>query len=172
MDTATNNPPRRPGPEVPELALTDAERTTLSWARRGQLRPGAGVALSDRAGLCQERQQPAVATRLGISRPMVTKWRSRLSPAGWRAGRRAPAWGGPHHHRRAGRAGAGTDVGDHPLRRHHWSTRSLARQLGMSQSAISRIWRALGSSRTWSIPSSCRPTHSSSTRSATWSGST
>jgi hypothetical protein len=26
----------------------------------------------------------------------------------------------------------------------HWSTRSLARQLGMSQSAISRIWRAFG----------------------------
>jgi hypothetical protein len=26
----------------------------------------------------------------------------------------------------------------------HWSTRSLARQLGMSPAAISRIWRALG----------------------------
>jgi DNA-binding MurR/RpiR family transcriptional regulator len=26
----------------------------------------------------------------------------------------------------------------------HWSTRSLARHLGMSQSAISRIWRAVG----------------------------
>ena len=26
----------------------------------------------------------------------------------------------------------------------HWSTRGLARQLGMSQSAISRIWRAFG----------------------------
>ncbi len=26
----------------------------------------------------------------------------------------------------------------------HWSTRSLARELGMSQSAVSRIWRAFG----------------------------
>jgi hypothetical protein len=26
----------------------------------------------------------------------------------------------------------------------HWSTRSLARQVGLSQSAISRIWRAFG----------------------------
>src|SRR5215213_9072399 len=26
----------------------------------------------------------------------------------------------------------------------HWSTRSLARAIGMSQSAISRIWRAFG----------------------------
>jgi hypothetical protein len=26
----------------------------------------------------------------------------------------------------------------------HWSTRSMAKQMGMSQSAISRIWRAFG----------------------------
>jgi len=26
----------------------------------------------------------------------------------------------------------------------HWSTRSLARALGMNQTAVSRIWRALG----------------------------
>ena len=30
----------------------------------------------------------------------------------------------------------------------HWSTRSLARQLGMSQTSIRRIWRAFGSNRT------------------------
>ena len=29
----------------------------------------------------------------------------------------------------------------------HWSTRSLARELGMSQSAVSRIWRAYGLAR-------------------------
>jgi Homeodomain-like domain len=29
----------------------------------------------------------------------------------------------------------------------HWSTRSLANATGMSQSAISRIWRAFGLSR-------------------------
>ena len=35
MDTATTNPPRRRGPKLPELALTDEERTTLErWARR------------------------------------------------------------------------------------------------------------------------------------------
>jgi hypothetical protein len=34
MDTATHTPPRR-GPELPELALTDEERTTPErWARR------------------------------------------------------------------------------------------------------------------------------------------
>jgi hypothetical protein len=31
-----------------------------------------------------------------------------------------------------------------PANATHWSTRSLARQLGMSPSAISRIWRAFG----------------------------
>ena len=35
METATDTPPRRRGPKLPELALTDEERTTLErWARR------------------------------------------------------------------------------------------------------------------------------------------
>jgi deoxyhypusine synthase len=31
----------------------------------------------------------------------------------------------------------------------HWSTRSMTRQMGMSQSAVSRIWRALGLLQLW-----------------------
>ncbi len=50
----------------------------------------------------------------------------------------------------------------------HWSTRSMAKATGMSQTAVSRIWRALSSSRTASRPGSCRPIRSSSRRSATW----
>ena len=35
MDTATDTPPRRRGPKLPELALTEDERATLQrWARR------------------------------------------------------------------------------------------------------------------------------------------
>jgi transposase len=55
----------------------------------------------------------------------------------------------------------------------HWSTRNLACQLGMSQSAISRIWRAFGlKPHLVDTPSSCPPTPSASTRSATSSGCT
>jgi DNA-binding MurR/RpiR family transcriptional regulator len=31
-----------------------------------------------------------------------------------------------------------------PANATHWSTRSLAAELGLSQSAVSRIWRAFG----------------------------
>jgi transposase len=63
-----------------------------------------------------------------------------------------------------------TTLEEAPTDATHWSTRGMARATGLSQTAISRIWRALGSSPTWTRRGSCRPTRSSSTRSATWSG--
>ena len=111
----------------------------------GQVQSGAGVALSDRAGLRLRRQQPGVAERLGISRPTVTKWRSRF------VARRLE---GLADEPRPGAARTITDeqveqvlvmtLEATPKDATHWSTRSLARATGMSQSAISRIWRAFG----------------------------
>jgi transposase len=87
----------------------------------------------------------AVADRLGISRPTATKWRSRF------VARRLE---GLADEPRPGAARTITDeqveqvlvttLETTPADATHWSTRSLARQLGMSQSAISRIWRAFG----------------------------
>src|SRR5215217_3720997 len=163
MDTATTNPPRRRGPKLPELALTDEERTTLErWARRAKSRQA--LALRCRIVLaCAEGLSNAeVVKRLGVSRPTVTKWRSRF------VARRLE---GLADEPRPGAARTITDeqveqvlvatLETTPADATHWSTRSLARQLGMSQSAISRIWRAFGSSHTWSTPSSCPPTRSS-----------
>src|SRR5512133_2962384 len=146
MDTATPTPPRRRGPKLPELALCDEERITLQrWARRA--RSGQALALFCRIVLaCASGASNAeVAARLGISRPTVTKWRSRF------VGRRLE---GLADEPRPGAARTITDeqveqvlvatLETTPADATHWSTRSLARQLGMSQSAISRIWRAFG----------------------------
>jgi transposase len=146
MDTATQTPPRRRGPKLPELALSDEERTTLQrWARRAT--SGQALALRCRIVLaCAEgASNQAVAARLGISRPTVTKWRSRF------VARRLE---GLADEPRPGAARTITDeqveqvlvatLETTPAAATHWSTRSLARQLGMSQSAISRIWRAFG----------------------------
>ena len=55
----------------------------------------------------------------------------------------------------------------------HWSTRSMARSAGLSQSAVSRIWRAFGlKPHAVADVEAVAPTRSSSTRSATSSGST
>jgi len=146
MDTATQTPPRRRGPKLPELALSDEERTTLQrWARRAT--SGQALALRCRIVLaCAEgASNAAVAARLGISRPTVTKWRSRF------VARRLE---GLADEPRPGAARTITDtqveqvlvatLETTPADASHWSTRSLARQLGMSQSAINRIWRAFG----------------------------
>jgi transposase len=146
MDTATDTPARRRGPKLPELALSDEERTTLErWARRRS--SGQALALRCRIVLAwaSGASNAAVAARLGISRPTVTKWRARF------VARRLE---GLADEPRPGAARTITDeqveqvlvatLETTPADATHWSTRSLARQLGMSQSAISRIWRAFG----------------------------
>jgi transposase len=146
MDATTELRPRRRGPKLPELALTDQERTTLErWARRRT--SGQALALRCRIVLaCAEgHSNQAVANRLGISKPTVTKWRSRF------VARRLEGLADEP------RPGAARTIGDEQIERvlvmtlettpkdaTHWSTRSLARKLGMSQSAIARIWRAFG----------------------------
>jgi transposase len=78
-ETASHAPARRRGPKLPELTLTDDERTTLQrWARRAK--SSQALALRCRIVLaCAEGvSNQAVAERLGVSRPTVTKWRSRF----------------------------------------------------------------------------------------------
>jgi transposase len=146
MDTRTDPPPRRRGPKLPELALTDDERTTLQrWARRRS----SSQALAERCRIvlaCAEgASNIQVAQRLGVSRPTVTKWRSRF------VARRLE---GLADEPRPGAARKLTDeqvervivttLETTPADATHWSTRSLARALGMNQTAVSRIWRAFG----------------------------
>jgi transposase len=142
----TTDAPRRPGPKLPELALTDEERATLQrWARRRN--SGQALALRCRIVLaCAEGHgNQAVADRLGISKPTVTKWRSRF------VARRLEGLADEP------RPGAARTITDEQVERvltltlettpkdaTHWSTRGLAAHVGMSQSAISRTWRAFG----------------------------
>jgi transposase len=146
MTPMTDTGPRRPGPKLAKLALSDDERATLQhWARRRT--SSQALALRCRIVLaCAEgHSNQAVADRLGISKPTVTKWRSRF------VARRLE---GLADEPRPGAARTITDtqveqvlvatLETTPADATHWSTRSLARQLGMSQSAISRIWRAFG----------------------------
>jgi transposase len=146
MDTATHTTPRRRGPKLPELALTDEERTTLErWARRAKSSQALALRCRIVLACASGASNAEVVKRLGVSRPTVTKWRSRF------VARRLE---GLADEPRPGAARTITDeqveqvltltLEATPSDATHWSTRSLARQLGMSQSAISRIWRAFG----------------------------
>ena len=156
-----------------ELVLTDDERQTLTtWAEPAQEHPAARHPRPDRPGLRrgpgqQGRRRPA-RRLLGHRRHLAAA--VRRAPAG-RPGRRAPARGPAHDHRRRRRAGRHPDAGDqaqgrHPLEhpRHGRGRRAVA--VGRRPHLAGLRPEAAPAPR----PSSSRPTRSSSRRSATSSG--
>ena len=136
---------RRGRPTVP-VVLSGEERETLErWARR----PKSAQALALRCRIvlaaAEGETNKEIAAGLGCSSSTVGKWRSRF------AERRLD---GLHDEPRPGKPRAISDhdvervivktLEETPLDATHWSTRSMAKATGMSQSAISRIWRAFG----------------------------
>jgi transposase len=86
-----------------------------------------------------------VATRLRITPQTVGKWRSRFVARRLDGLLDEPRPGAP---RQIGDAQiervVATTLNQRPRDATHWSTRSLAKKLGLSQTAVSRIWRAFG----------------------------
>ena len=128
------------------LDLTDDERAQLvSWTRRRT--SAQALALRSRIVLLAAagRKNTEIAGELGVHRNMVAKWRSRFL-----------------EHRLDGlcdepRPGQPRKISDEqveqvvvrtlegaPKDATHWSTRSMAREVGLNQSAVHRIWKAFG----------------------------
>jgi transposase len=128
------------------IELSDGERAQLeAWARR----PTSAQALALRSRIvllaADGLKNVVIARELGVHRPMVTKWRARFA-----------------EHRLDGlvdepRPGRPRTIGDErveevivktlettPKDATHWSTRSMAAETGLTQTAVSRIWRAFG----------------------------
>ena len=126
--------------------MTDVERAELEgWARRRT--SAAGLAMRSRIVLAAAdgESNSDIARRLGVSRTTVKRWRNRFVE---------DRCDGLLDEPRPGRPRA---VGDAqiealitatlettPKDATHWSTRSMAEHLGMSQSTVSRVWRAFG----------------------------
>ncbi|MFG3351160.1 IS630 family transposase [Streptomyces sp. NPDC048001] len=136
-----------PGPKPLPLELSDRERGVLrGWLRKRT----AGQALVLRARIvlaCAEgRPNSQVAQELGISRETVRKWRSRFAADRLEGLVDAPRSGAPRRitDEQVESLFAGTLYQAPPSGDSHWSTRSMAQAAGMSQSTVSRIWRAFG----------------------------
>src|SRR5947208_4753810 len=129
-----------------EVVLTDEERETLErWARR----PTSAQALAFRCRIvlaaAEGRASKQIAAELGCNHNTVSKWRGRFARRGF---------DGLHDEPRPGKPRSIRDedvervivktLEKQPANATHWSTRSMATATGMSQSAISRIWRAFG----------------------------
>jgi transposase-like protein len=166
-----------PSPKLVPLVLSDAERASLEVLSRKRT---ASQSLAERARVvlaCADEDGVApltrVAARTGLSRESLRKWRVRFMEGRIDALADAP---GPEQRkitddqvealvtRTLTEKGRGQDS--------HWSTRSMAAETGLSQSSVSRIWRAFGlkphAVETWKLSTD----RSSSARSATSSAST
>jgi transposase len=134
----------RRGRPVDPITLTADERTTLDqWARR----PKTAQALAQRARIilacATESTNGAVADRLGVTRQMVERWRRRFAHQRTDGLLDEPRPGAPrritdaHVEQMLTRTLEST-----PRNATHWSTRAMAKACGLSQTAVSRIWRA------------------------------
>jgi len=134
----------RTGRPIAPLSLAVEERETLQrWARR----PKSAQALAQRSRIVLEcasgSANTAVARKLGVTHQTVGKWRQRFVERRLDGLLDEP------------RPGAPRQVSDAQIERvvrltlesipadaTHWSTRAMARRSGLSQTMITRIWRA------------------------------
>jgi transposase len=129
-----------------EVLLSNEEREVLErWARR----PTSAQALALRCRIvlaaADGERSTDIAERLGCTRSTVGRWRGRFAERGL---------DGLHDEPRPGKPRQISDedvervvvktLEEQPRNATHWSTRQMAQATGMSQSAISRIWRAFG----------------------------
>jgi transposase len=135
-----------PSPVAAAVVLDDDEREQLKrWTRR----PTSAQALAQRARIvllaADGRNNSEIAAKLGITRGMAAKWRVRFVEH---------RLDGLTDEPRPGRPRTVTDdrveevivrtLETTPKDATHWSTRSMAKEVGLTQSAVSRIWRAFG----------------------------
>lgn len=145
------------GPAPVQIVLSDVEREQLeSWARRRT--SAAGLAMRSRIVLAAAEggSNTEIAARLEQHRNTVARWRKRFLEA---------RLDGLVDEPRSGRPRTVDDtqveklitetLENAPKADTHWSTRSMAAHLGMSQSTVSRVWRAFGlaphKAETWKL---------------------
>ena len=132
------------GRPIAPVDLNDQDRDILQrWVRR----PKSAQALALRARIiltvAEGSSNTTAAEQLGITIQTVGKWRKRFQDQGVDGLLDAP------------RPGAQRTITDQDVERvltltlesqpqaaTHWSTRSMAQRCGLSESAVSRIWRA------------------------------
>jgi len=135
-----------PSPVAVSIQLTEGEREQLlSWSRRHT--SAQALALRSRIvlGAAEGQSSSELAGELGVSVATVRKWRNRFA---------AERLDGLVDEPRPGRPRTITDaqvdevitqtLESMPKDATHWSTRSMAAHVGLTQTAVSSIWRAFG----------------------------
>src|SRR5215210_821877 len=129
-----------------EVVVSGEEREVLErWARRRTSSQALAFRCRIVLAAAEGRASQEIAAELGCNDSTVGRWRGRF------ARRRLD---GLHDEPRPGKPRSISDedvervivktLEQRPVDATHWSTRSMAAATGMSQTAVSRIWRAFG----------------------------
>src|SRR2546425_5477983 len=130
-----------------KINLSEAQRDELERQARSRT---ATVRLAARAKMilmaAEGKQDQQIAEELGIARQTVARWRSRFLASGI-AGieKDAPRTGRkPKIGVRRVQKVVRMTTHEKPVDATHWSTRTMARAIGVSASSVRRIWRRHG----------------------------
>jgi transposase len=134
------------GPRLQELKLTVQENNQLNeWTRRHKTSQALALRARIVLACAQGQNNSEVAKRCRVIRQTVGKWRSRFLERRLDGLLDEPRPGAPRKHGDAKiEQLIATTLNERPAQATHWSTRLLARKLKVSQSTVSRTWRAFG----------------------------
>ena len=133
--------------KAPPIQVSEADRKTLHRWSRGRRTP-ARLVLRAKIVLLAEKgfENREIAAQLETSRPTVGLWRKRFAEHGIpgiekdapRGGRPSKTW------QELERKIIEKTTQEKPRNATHWSTRSLAKELGTTHSMVHRVWLANG----------------------------
>ena len=129
---------------APDIVLTEEEHAELAKLVRSKL---SSVRLAQRARIvllaAEGMQNKAIAQQLGVGRVQVARWRERYAEARLAGIERDLPRGAPPAKVDVARLVELTTQ-TKPVAATHWSTRTMAAELGVSAASVSRHWRANG----------------------------
>jgi transposase len=132
---------------APAITLTDEDRQTLERWARGRSTPARQVLRAKIVLAAAEgKQNRAIAEALGTDRLLVGQWRKRFAQQGVKGIEKDAPRGGrkPTARQAIAQKIVEWTTQKKPANATHWSTRTLAKELGTSHAMVNRVWQANG----------------------------
>src|SRR4051794_8125989 len=135
-----------PSPAAVQIVLSGEERELLeAWTRRRKTANSLAMRSRIVLAAADGESNREIADRLGVHRNTVSMWRRRFAEFRLDGLLDEPRPGQPRKVTDAQVEAVITKTLEGtPRDATHWSTRSMAEEVGLTQTAVSRIWRAFG----------------------------
>jgi transposase len=130
-----------------KIKLTEEDRVTLTRWSRGRSTPARVVLRAKIVLLAADgKMNKVIVAALGSDAQTVKRWRTRFAEQGLAGISKDAPRGGrkPKAQERLASAIVRKTTQEKPKNATHWSTRTLARELGTSHSMVHRVWKAAG----------------------------